>query len=187
MKKDQLSEMLLDHIKAIKDKAHALFVRPEIDMPEVKAFLYETTKKCMEVASEYDMAVFMNKEPHRDEPVKVFLSGPISSRLSTYKSEFAAWEKLVAFTGDIPINPATLPLGMEQADYMRITLAMLQSADAIMMLPGWEESTGAKLEKAYAEYTGIRVMYPDKTEVDCLGLLTTCMNERRGPKDDDDQ
>ncbi len=185
--KDHLSKMLLEHINAIKDKASILFARPEIDMPEVKAFLYDTIKKSLEVASEYDMATFMTKEPHRDKPIKVFLSGPISSRMSTYKSDFAAWEKLVIYTGDIPINPATLPLGMEPADYMRITLAMLQSADAMLMLPGWEESAGATLEKTYAEYTGIRVMYPDKTEVDCLGFLTTCINERRGPKNDGDQ
>lgn len=176
MRKDQLLRQLSATFSAIRKKADAMLRRPEIDMPEVRAFLFEVATS----------GIFETNEVEK-RPVKVFLSGPISSRLSTYKSEFAAWEKLVAFTGDIPINPATLPLGMEQADYMRITLAMLQSADVIMMLPGWEESAGAKLEKAYAEYTGIRVMYPDKTEVDCLGFLTTCMNERRGPKDDDDQ
>jgi len=175
MKKDQLRQLLQQlskNLGTIRKKANDLLGRPDIDAPEVRAFLFEVATS--DIYATYEIERL---------PVKVFLSGPISSQLSTYKSEFAAWEKLVAFTGDIPINPATLPLGLEQADYMRITIAMLQSADAILMLPGWEDSAGAKLEKAYAEYTGIRVMYP----VDFLAFTTTCRNERRGPKDDDDQ
>lgn len=172
MNEKQLLKQLQQHFKTIREKANTMLGRPDIDMPEVRAFLFEIATSCIYETNELEK-----------QPVKVFLSGPISSRMSTYKSEFAAWENLIACTGYIPINPATLPLGLEQADYMRITIAMLQRADAIMMLPGWEESAGAKLEKAYAEYTGIRVMYP----VDFLAFTTTCMNERRGPKDDGDQ
>ena len=48
---------------------------------------------------------------------------------------------------------------MEQSDYMRICMAMIQSADFIHMLPGWEDSEGATIEKAYADMIGLSVHY----------------------------
>lgn len=86
------------------------------------------------------------------EKQKVFISGPISSRLDTYKAEFNAAAELVERAGFIPLNPATLPLGLEKADYMRITLAMLDSADTVLLLDGWTQSSGAQLEVGYADY-----------------------------------
>lgn len=83
---------------------------------------------------------------------KVFISGPVSSRPDTYKAEFAAAADLVEHCGFIPLNPATLPVGMEQGDYMRITLAMLETSDMVLMLDGWEQSDGANLEAGFAEY-----------------------------------
>ena len=40
---------------------------------------------------------------------------------------------------------------------MRICIAMIQSADRMILLGGWENSEGAKIEKAYAEMVGIPV------------------------------
>lgn len=88
------------------------------------------------------------------EKQKVFISGPISNRLDTYKADFDAAAEMVDRAGFIPINPAILPLGMDPADYMRITHAMLDSADMILLLDGWTESAGAQLEDGYAEYIG---------------------------------
>ena len=50
------------------------------------------------------------------------------------------------------LNPATLPEGMNRADYMRICFAMIDSADIVMFLPDYAESEGAYLEKAYCDY-----------------------------------
>ena len=92
------------------------------------------------------------------EKQKVYISGPISSRLDTYKAEFNAAAELVERAGFIPLNPATLPLGLESADYMRITLAMLDSADTVLLLDGWTQSSGAQLEEGLADYIGKTTM-----------------------------
>lgn len=89
------------------------------------------------------------------KPLKVFLSGPISSRMETYKAEFDDAARIVSEAGHLPLNPATLPIGMENRDYMRICLAMLDSADLLLQLPGWGESTGAIAEHNVAMKTGI--------------------------------
>ena len=88
------------------------------------------------------------------EKQKIYIAGPISSRLGTYQAEFSAAAELVDKAGFIPLNPATLPLGLEKADYMRITLAMLDSADMVLLLDGWTQSSGAQLEYGYADYIG---------------------------------
>ena len=90
-----------------------------------------------------------------DRPMKIFLSGPITSRLDTYKKEFESAAEAVKAAGNIPLNPATQPLGLEQRDYMRVSLAMLEAADMVLLLPGWEESEGALVEQALAAKLGI--------------------------------
>lgn len=89
------------------------------------------------------------------KPLKVFLSGPISSRLETYKAEFDDAARIVSEAGHLPLNPATLPIGMESRDYMRICLAMLDSADLLLQLPGWGKSAGAIAERTVAMKTGV--------------------------------
>lgn len=89
------------------------------------------------------------------KPLKVFLSGPITSRLETYKAEFDDAARIVSEAGHLPLNPATLPIGMEQRDYMRICLAMLDSADLLLQLPGWGKSAGAIAERTVAMKTGV--------------------------------
>lgn len=89
------------------------------------------------------------------KPLKVFLSGPISSRMETYKAEFDDAARIVSEAGHLPLNPATLPIGMENHDYMRICLAMLDSADLLLQLPGWGKSAGAIAERTVAMKTGV--------------------------------
>lgn len=57
------------------------------------------------------------------------------------------------------LNPAALPDGLSQREYMDICLAMLRCADAIHMLHGWQESEGAVAEHAMAKKLGIKISY----------------------------
>ena len=81
----------------------------------------------------------------------VFISGPITGR-PKYRETFGMVAELLEDRGYIPLNPATLPGGMDNSQYLRITLAMLDSADAVLFLPGWENSRGATIEYMHAQY-----------------------------------
>lgn len=63
--------------------------------------------------------------------------------------------------GHIVLSPAVLPVGLKAADYMRITGAMLEAAEAVYMLKNWKDSDGAQIEYALAVYTGKRVLLQD--------------------------
>lgn len=93
--------------------------------------------------------------------MKIYLSGAMASCMDTYKAIFAKKERELRQDGHIVINPATLPIGLKHNRYMPICLSMLDGADAIYMFNDWENSKGALLEKAYAEYQNKKVMYAD--------------------------
>ena len=76
-----------------------------------------------------------------------------------YKEIFDVMQKKLEAGGMTVINPAVLPDGLEHDKYMPICLQMIESADAILMFNDWENSKGAMLEKAYAEYQGKEVIY----------------------------
>lgn len=65
---------------------------------------------------------------------------------------------LVVKSGNIPLNPAILPDGLPERDYMAIGIAMLQCTDAICLIEGWENSAGARAEKALADKLNIPLL-----------------------------
>lgn len=86
--------------------------------------------------------------------MKVYLAGKITGD-PNYREKFAAAaKKLEERAGVTVISPAVTPEGLKKVDYMRICFAMLESADAVVFLPDWEDSPGAQLEKHWCEYVG---------------------------------
>lgn len=84
---------------------------------------------------------------------KVYIAGPITNDLDHYREKFAAAEQLLTEQGYIVLNPATAPIGLTRNDYMRLSFAMIDAADMLAFLDGWEESLGANLERSYAIYS----------------------------------
>lgn len=50
---------------------------------------------------------------------------------------------------------------MQKADYMRICFAMIDTADVVAFLPGYETSPGAQLELQYCFYIDKDVKLPE--------------------------
>lgn len=81
----------------------------------------------------------------------IYLSGPITG-IPDYKECFEKAEEILTELGYTVLTPSRLPGGMDNAQYMRIDLAMIDSADVVVFLSGWSVSLGAKLENDYCCY-----------------------------------
>lgn len=85
--------------------------------------------------------------------MKIYIAGKITDDRK-YRTKFREASKAMEALGHVVLNPATLPDGLEQVDYMRICLAMLEAADLAMFLPDYRESAGAMIEWAWCQRTG---------------------------------
>lgn len=85
--------------------------------------------------------------------MKIYIAGKIAGD-RRYRAKFREAAKSLEVLGHVVLNPATLPDGLEQADYMRICLAMLDTADLAVFLPDYQESRGAMVEWAYCQRIG---------------------------------
>jgi len=89
----------------------------------------------------------------------VFIAGPMTGYHNSNRDEFNAEARMLEDRGFTVLNPAILPDGLLHSQYLAITLAMLETADAIFMLDGWEESDGANMEFKRARELGLMFMY----------------------------
>lgn len=89
----------------------------------------------------------------------IYIAGKMTGLPDKGRKHFDEAEKVLEEQGHVVLNPAVLPDEMPGNRYMPICFAMIDQADAVCMLENWEESPGAKLEKAYAEYQGKKVAY----------------------------
>ena len=85
--------------------------------------------------------------------MKIYIAGKITGD-KRYKAKFAAAAKNLQAAGLTVLNPAIFPAGLEELDYMRISLAMLEAADLAVFLPDYQESAGAMVEMDYCRRIG---------------------------------
>ena len=92
--------------------------------------------------------------------MKIYIAGKVRG-LKNYREIFEQAEKELQKQGNITLNPAELPEGMNAEDYMRKCIPMQDCADAIYMLNNWKDREGAKVELAYAKCQGKEIIYQE--------------------------
>ena len=88
---------------------------------------------------------------------KIYLSGPITG-VPDYQDKFGRAACGLEIQGHTVIDPSVETEGLTPWDYILISVARMRATDAIFMLPGWERSKGAQIERAIAEYVGMEVI-----------------------------
>lgn len=94
----------------------------------------------------------MNETTTKRQPI-VYLAGPISE-VENYWKPFEEADDILHSLGVVVLNPARLPQGMAKRDYMMLCLQMIDTADVVLLLEGWDRSDGATLERDFCRYVG---------------------------------
>jgi hypothetical protein len=97
--------------------------------------------------------------------MRIYLAGPytpIDGREETRLANIRAASdtaKLLLKLGHTPFCPHTMTAGWEDTcaydDFLRMDLEWLKQSDAIVLLPGWQSSRGARLEYEEALKEGL--------------------------------
>lgn len=91
---------------------------------------------------------------------KVYIAGPMTGIENENREAFNGKALRILSAGDIPLNPAILPAGLEQSEYMDICFAMIRAANRVEFLPGWKNSEDAIAEFTYAKKLGLEIKTP---------------------------
>lgn len=84
----------------------------------------------------------------------IYIAGAMSGIKDHNRPPFNQVATELTEQGHSVLNPATLPDGLSQGQYMQICLPMVAVADELVMLPGWERSEGAYIEFLLAKKSG---------------------------------
>ena len=92
--------------------------------------------------------------------MKLYVAGPMSNLPELNFPAFHAAAATLRNRGHEVSNPAEVnpDPGMKWEDAMRADIPELLKCEAIVLLPGWEKSRGARLERHIAVEMGMKVM-----------------------------
>jgi nucleoside 2-deoxyribosyltransferase len=92
--------------------------------------------------------------------MKIYLSGPITG-VENYMEIFNRHEAALKETGHEVINPAKLNHDHDKSwtSYMKEDIRALLDCDVIALIPGWEESRGARIECGIAKRLGMDLLF----------------------------
>lgn len=93
--------------------------------------------------------------------MKLYLSGSIKHD-PNYVEKFATWENTLREQGHDVVNPVTILAHQphfEYHDFMREDIRELLDCEGIAFIPGWEQSTGARIELNVAIAIGAKVIF----------------------------
>lgn len=89
---------------------------------------------------------------------RIYIAGPMTGYEDFNRESFHSAADCCVKNNAVALNPAILPDGLTQGQYMDICFAMIRAADAIYLLKGYEESKGAMAELAYAEKLELKII-----------------------------
>lgn len=95
----------------------------------------------------------------------IYIAGPMTGIPELNRPAFNEVEKELTGHGYAVLNPAAMPLGLQESSYMDICLAMVRAADSLHMLKGWQNSEGAMTEYLYTKKLG-KTIVEDSTGAD---------------------
>ena len=100
-------------------------------------------------------------------PKKLLLVGPMTGLPNYNREAFARAKKFFEIQGFTVINPGEPDPSLKDSDwsgYMRRSMENLLRVQAIGLLPGWEESVGARLEVDVANALNIPIIAEEHNE-----------------------
>ena len=92
---------------------------------------------------------------------KVYIAGPMSGLPDCNRTAFNLAADYLHALGRVVLNPASLPPGLTEPEYMQIGLSMMMCCDEIYLLDGWGQSFGARAELALANKLDLKIIYQE--------------------------
>lgn len=93
---------------------------------------------------------------------RIYISGPITGT-DDFMERFNEAEERLKSEGYMVYNPAHansfMPEGTTYQEYMKVSFLLLDMADTIYMLKGWQNSCRANKEYGYALIKGKMIMF----------------------------
>lgn len=111
---------------------------------------------------------------------KAYISGQISGLpYDEVAAKFATAEAKLQAQGYETVNPLNngIPINAPWEIHVAMDVILLMGCDTIYLLPDWQQSKGATLEKSFAELTGKTMIYE---EVPAFQLIKQAIAEAMG-------
>lgn len=122
----------------------------------------DPVEKAVDLINRYALLAYLSNGETLGSDIngkRVYLSGPITNT-KNYKGLFMFAEELVGYDEAEEIfNPAAqIPSSSSWEQAMHRCLSEITNYDTVVMLPGWNVSRGARLERDVALACGMRVI-----------------------------
>ena len=119
--------------------------------------------------------------------MRVYIAGPYTPADGKEETRFenirlaSETGKLLLRLGHTPFCPHTMTAGWEDQcaydDFLRMDLEWLRACDAIVMLPGWQSSRGARREYEEARRQGL-IVWDVARQTECSVEVNRVLLER---------